>query len=313
MGAGTITLTVYFVLWYGLNVGYNIYNKKVMNAFPYPYTVATAQLGLGLMYIFPVWIVGRSPPKVSMENIQSLFPIAFFHTLGHTLTVISLGAGAVSFTHIIKAAEPFFSTVINAMLGEIAPLLVNLALVPVVGGVALASLKELSFTWTSFASAMGSNVSFAIRGIFSKKAMAKPKGENMGPANLFAVLTIMSFLMMVPVMIIMEGAVFIDGFNKAAHIYGDQNAFLKDFTLAGIFYYLYNEAAYLVLGAVDSPVTQAVGNTIKRVVILIATTVYFGTTMSNQSILGSVIAISGVLTYALLKEYYKGKAQKKKD
>lgn len=310
MAAGTITLTIYFTLWYALNVGYNIYNKKVMNAFPYPYTVATAQLGLGLLYIFPVWIVGRAPPKVSMENLKSLFPIAFFHTLGHTLTVISLGAGAVSFTHIIKAAEPFFSTLINAMMGEIAPLMVNLALVPVVGGVALASLTELSFTWTSFASAMGSNVSFAIRGIFSKKAMSTPKGENMGPANLFAVLTIMSFLMMIPVMVVMEGAVFIDGFNKAIDIYGDRNTFILDFTLAGVFYYLYNEAAYLVLGAVDSPVTQAVGNTIKRVVILIATTLYFGTAMTQQSILGSVIAISGVLTYALLKEHYKNKAKK---
>lgn len=283
-----------------------------MNAFPYPYTVATAQLGLGLLYVFPAWIVLRAPPKVTIENIMSLLPIAIFHTLGHTLTVISLGGGSVSFTHIIKAAEPFFSTVISAIMGDIAPLPVNLALIPVVGGVALASLKELSFTWTSFASAMGSNLSFAIRGIFSKKAMATPKGENMGPANLFAVLTIMSFLLMVPVMIVMEGAVFIDGFEKAYLKYGDKTQFQMDFVLAGLFYYLYNEAAYLVLGAVDSSVTQAVGNTIKRVVILIATTIYFGTPMSNQSILGSIIAISGVLTYSLLKEHYKSKGKAKK-
>lgn len=37
------------------------------------------------------------------------------HTTGHIMTVVSLGAGAVSFTHIVKAAEPFFSTVMSAV------------------------------------------------------------------------------------------------------------------------------------------------------------------------------------------------------
>jgi len=64
------------------------------------------------------------------------------------MTVISMGAGSVPFTHIVKAAEPFFSTVINAILGSTNPLLVNLCLLPIIGGVALASLKELSFSWT---------------------------------------------------------------------------------------------------------------------------------------------------------------------
>ena len=33
------------------------------------------------------------------------------------MTVVSLGAGAVSFTHIVKAAEPFFSTTIQVRWG----------------------------------------------------------------------------------------------------------------------------------------------------------------------------------------------------
>jgi len=64
------------------------------------------------------------------------------------MTVVSLGAGAVSFTHIVKAAEPFFSTAVQAVMGNVAPLSVNVCLLPVVGGVAIASMKELSFSWT---------------------------------------------------------------------------------------------------------------------------------------------------------------------
>ena len=40
---------------------------------------------------------------------MSVSPLAVVHTLGNTLTNISLGAVAVSFTHTIKALEPMFS------------------------------------------------------------------------------------------------------------------------------------------------------------------------------------------------------------
>lgn len=49
--------------------------------------------------------------------------------------------------------------------------------------------------------------------------------------------------------------------------------------LAGAFYYLYNEVAFLALGRVN-PVTHAVGNTIKRVVIIIASVIAFKTPIS---------------------------------
>jgi solute carrier family 35 protein E1 len=48
-----------------------------------------------------------------------------------------------------------------------------------------------------------------------------------------------------------------------------------------------------------NPVTHAVGNTIKRVVIIIASVVAFKTPMSTGSIIGSSIAIFGTLLYSL--------------
>ena len=46
------------------------------------------------------------------------------------------------------------------------------ALLPVVGGVALACLKELDFSWVSFGAAMASNLLFALRANFSKVSTA---------------------------------------------------------------------------------------------------------------------------------------------
>ena len=52
------------------------------------------------------------------------------------------------------------------------------------GGVALASLTELSFNWLSFGAAMVSNVASAARGIVGKISMGKPVGQNMNAVNL---------------------------------------------------------------------------------------------------------------------------------
>lgn len=53
--------------------------------------------------------------------------------------------------------------------------------------------------------------------------------------------------------------------------------------------------------------TDAVGNTIKRVVIILASVAYFRTTMRPLAILGSTIAILGTLMYSLAKTYFPNK------
>jgi drug/metabolite transporter (DMT)-like permease len=87
-------------------------------------------------------------------------PVALMHALAHISAVISLGAGAVSFTHIVKAAEPAFTSLFSALfLKQFFPLPVYLALVPVMGGVAVASLTERKFRC---ATALSSDVPFLI-------------------------------------------------------------------------------------------------------------------------------------------------------
>ncbi len=72
--------------------------------------------------------------------------------------------------------EPFFSVLLSSLfLGESPSLAVIASLLPVVGGVALASTSEVTFNWPGFLAAMGSNVTFQSRNVFSKKFMAKAK------------------------------------------------------------------------------------------------------------------------------------------
>mmetsp|Transcript_5703 Transcript_5703/g.7923 ORF Transcript_5703/g.7923 Transcript_5703/m.7923 type:complete len:377 (-) Transcript_5703:115-1245(-) len=295
-----------FGLWYALNIGYNIYNKKVLNLVPsLTYTVAFLQLFIGLAYVIPVWLLGvRKAPVLNNEELQNLIPVAVLHTLTHLGAVVSLGAGAVSFTHIVKAAEPAVSAALSAVfMQSFLPLPVYATLIPVMGGVALASLTELSFNWLSFAGAMVSNVASASRGIVGKMTMGKPQGKNMNAANLYAVMTILASIMTLPVALALEGGNIVPTVKSLISA-GQGKTLAVQTVLSALFYYLYNEVAFLALDNV-APVTHALGNTIKRVVIILTSVLVFGTKMTSQGILGSSIAIFGVLLYSLAKNYFK--------
>ncbi len=295
-----------FMVWYFLNIGYNIYNKKCLNMAPsLTWTLAWSQLFLGLFYCLPIWSLGiRKAPELSKDEVKSLIPVAILHLLTHMGAVISLGAGAVSFTHIVKAAEPAVSALLSAVfLKSFLPIPVYLSLLPVMGGVAMASLTELSFTWLSFGSAMISNVASASRGIVGKMTMGKSIGKNMDAVNIYAVMTILSTIMLLPVTLLLEGKNIVPTIN-AIIAAGNGKKFAIETILAGIFYYLYNEVAFLTLDNV-APVTHALGNTIKRVVIIITSVLVFGTKMTTQGVIGSAVAIGGVLLYSLAKSYIK--------
>lgn len=73
--------------------------------------------------------------------------------------------------------------------------------------------------------------------------------------------------------------------------------------LSGLAFYTYNEASFLALEQL-SPVTHSVANTLKRVVIIIASCMVFRTPMSLLGGIGSAIAVLGTLLYSLAKKQH---------
>jgi len=307
--AQTIKVGSYFGLWYALNIGYNIYNKKALNSMALPWIVGTSQMVLGMFIFFPLWLLGIiKTPKVPNEGIKKLLPVGVMHMFGHMFGVISFGAGAISFTHIVKASEPLFTSAMSAIFfQQYFALPVYLTLVPVCAGVALASMHELTFSWLSFSTAMGSNIACALRGVFAKSSMKGGSvGENMDALNLYNVLTIISAILLIPLAAIIEGPT-VKSVWKAAVAKGvDPKTWMIQSALSGVYYYLYNAVAFLALESVH-PITHAVGNTIKRVVIIITSMIVFKTAMTPLGTAGSAVAIGGVLLYSLAKNYFEKK------
>jgi len=160
-----------FVAWYAFSIGFNIYNKQVLKVFPYAMFCTNVHLAVGAGFAGLMYLTrSRKFPSVPSELLWRIAPLALVHTVGNVLTNISLGKVAVSFTHTVKSMEPFFSVIFSAIfLGDIPSLTLVLSLLPVVGGVVLASFTEASFNWAGLAAAMGSNLTFTSRNVLSKK------------------------------------------------------------------------------------------------------------------------------------------------
>jgi solute carrier family 35 protein E1 len=171
------------------------------------------------------------------------------------------------------------------------------------GGVAIASATELSFTWLSFIAAMISNVASAARAIVGKSALGGKVGKNMDAANVYAVMTILSSILCLPVCLAIDGGK-IAGILQSIHKAGKTASLMQMTVASALLYYLYNEVAFLALDNV-APVTHAIGNTIKRVVIIAASVFVFKTKMTVQGMIGSSVAIGGVLLYSLAKSHFK--------
>ncbi|KAH7550470.1 hypothetical protein ACOSP7_024187 [Xanthoceras sorbifolium] len=295
----TLQLGLLFGLWYLFNIYFNIYNKQVLKVCHYPVTVTVVQFAVGTVLVAFMWTFNLyKRPKISGAQLAAIVPLAVVHTLGNLFTNMSLGKVAVSFTHTIKAMEPFFSVILSAMfLGEMPTVWVVGSLLPIVGGVALASVTEASFNWAGFWSAMASNLTNQSRNVLSKKVMVK-KEESLDNITLFSIITIMSFILLAPAAFFMEGVRFTPAYLQSAGL-NAKEVYTRSL-LAALCFHAYQQVSYMILQRV-SPVTHSVGNCVKRVVVIVSTVIFFKTAVTPINALGTGIALAGVFIYSRVK------------
>ncbi|KAL8130144.1 hypothetical protein V2J09_019299 [Rumex salicifolius] len=293
--AQKVKIGIYFATWWTLNVVFNIYNKKVLNAFPYPWLTSTLSLAAGSLMMLISWATRiADAPKTDFDFWKALLPVAVVHTIGHVAATVSMSKVAVSFTHIIKSGEPAFSVLVSRLfLGETFPLPVYLSLLPIIGGCALSAFTELNFNMTGFMGAMISNLAFVFRNIFSKKGM---NGKSVSGMNYYACLSMLSLLILTPFAIAVEGPqVWATGWQRAISDIGPH--FVWWVAAQSIFYHLYNQVSYMSLDQI-SPLTFSVGNTMKRISVIVSSIIIFHTPVRPVNAFGAAIAILGTFIYS---------------
>lgn len=75
--ARKLKIGVYFATWWTLNVIFNIYNKKVLNAYPFPWLTSTLSLAAGSIIMLISWAFRiAETPKTDVEFWKALFPVS---------------------------------------------------------------------------------------------------------------------------------------------------------------------------------------------------------------------------------------------
>mmetsp|Transcript_28152 Transcript_28152/g.43151 ORF Transcript_28152/g.43151 Transcript_28152/m.43151 type:complete len:289 (+) Transcript_28152:236-1102(+) len=268
--------------------------------------VSCAQLVVGIVVSLVMWATGfRKAPNLSAADIAACIPIGLFACLAHCGSVLASAVGAVSFAQIVKACEPAFAAVIGLLIPpvDVKPFMAYMMLIPIVGGVGLACVKEgkgVDIDVQAFLFASMANVAAALKGKLGSsvtKALKSDKTKNMDAANVYGVMNIISFICTVPFVVVLELPTLQGAWDDAVAEHGF-NDVMKNIFLSGFFFYFYNECAFAFTASVGA-VTSSVLNTAKRVIIIVVSSIVFQEAMERNTVIGSAIAISGTFAYSL--------------
>ena len=137
-------------------------------------TIATAQLLVGVIYAVFLWIApdARKTPNITVSDFFKMIPAGVCSAGAHAASVFALAAGGVAFGQIVKAAEPAFAAVIGTFVyNKKISAAKWCCLIPIIGGVCLAALKqnkdgsiEMDFTMGGLIGALVANVFAAFKG-----------------------------------------------------------------------------------------------------------------------------------------------------
>lgn len=306
------------IAWYAGNTFYNIYNKKATNGIHAHWTVASLQLIVGIVCSLIMWGTGiRKTPNLNAADIAACIPIGLFACLAHCGSVLSAAVGEVSFSQIVKACEPVFAAVIGVIVPpmDLKPALAYAMLIPIVGGVGLACVKEgkgVSINVEAFLYASMANAAAALKGKLGSsvtKSLHADKTKNMDAANVYAVMNIISFFCTMPFVVINELPTLSKTWADATK---DGSAdVLTNIFLSGFCFYFYNEFAFAFTAQVGA-VTSSVLNTAKRVIIIVVSSIVFKEAMERNTVIGSAIAIGGTFAYSLVSPHGPPKPKDKK-
>ena len=268
----------------------------------FPMTISALQLAVGAVYGTFLWLApdARKKPTVTLDDIVKMLPVAFCFMGAHSASVFALSAGSVSFGQIVKAAEPAFAAVLAQFVYKKPVSKAKWMCLPIIiGGVILASVKELDFAMSALVSACIANLFAAFKGNENKKLMeTEGLKDRMGSVgNQFALTTILGFLMSIPIVLLREGK----RLGEFADLFKTNPVISSNLIASGLWFYGYNELSTMTLKKTGA-VTQSVANTAKRVIVIVGVAIVLGESLDPMKLLGCAIGIGGVLLYSVIDQ-----------
>ncbi|XP_073832537.1 solute carrier family 35 member E1 homolog [Musca autumnalis] len=291
------------IVWYIISSSNNVIGKMVLNEFPFPMTVTMVQLCSITLYsgpFFNLWKIRKYQDLPRGYYLRLIIPLAFGKFLASVTSHISLWKVPVSYAHTVKATMPLFTVILSRLLfKEKQSTMIYLSLIPIITGVGIATLTEISFDMMGLISALVSTMGFSLQNIFSKKVL---KDTGIHHLRLLHLLGKLALVMFLPIWLYM------DSFKVIQHpaITNLDYRVIALLFADGVLNWLQNIIAFSVLSLV-TPLTYAVASASKRIFVIAVSLLILGNPVTWVNCFGMGLAIVGVLCYNRAKQITKEK------
>jgi solute carrier family 35 protein E1 len=286
------------VIWYILSSTGNVLNKFILtNYLPgYAITMSFGHLTIIVLLLPALHKLWRIPVAQSLSRrytYRFIIPLAIGKFMASISSQFSIYKIPVSYSHTIKASMPIFTVFFTSVLmREKYSFRVWCSLLPIVCGVAIATVTELQFNWMGMTSSLFATALFSLQNIYSKKVL---KETRMHHLRLLYLISRSAFAMLLPVWLIFD----VRGMaSDEALVKTHANPLLTFILLllSACIMFGQNIVAFTVISLL-TPLSYAVANAAKRIFVIIFSLVTLKNPVTYVNLFGMGVSCCGVWVY----------------
>lgn len=287
------------------NLGLTIYNKAVFQfvKFHYPFTLTMVHCFFSCLGCFSLIVISRRNFNVSISRRSWIVLIlfSFLYTINISVSNVSLGLVTLSFHQIVRSTTPVFVILISILFtSKSYSLYTYLSLIPVVGGVALATYGDISFTMMGFLLTIFGTFLAALKTVVTNVVLV---GDlKMDQIDL---LLRMSFLAFFETLFF---AVYNGEIDAVMQLYQTTDSFILTWVLIsnGLLAFCLNVVSFTA-NKKTSALSMTVAANVKQVLIIVLAIIVFSTPITASNTAGIIITIVGGALYTMVEYREKNK------